>query len=50
MGDNAGMVAIPLTDRVLTQGKLHVVMRRGRILPVASAAFYEYLAGLLQAI
>lgn len=50
LADNSDMVAIPLTDRVLTQGKLHMVMRRGRVLPVASAAFHEHVAGLLQRI
>lgn len=50
MADNSDMVAIPLTDRALTQGKLHLAMRRGRVLPVASAAFHEHLSGLLQAI
>jgi len=50
VADNSDMVAIPLTDRVLTQGKLHLAMRRGRVLPVASAAFYEHLAGRLQTI
>ncbi|MBC7191803.1 LysR family transcriptional regulator [Marinobacter sp.] len=50
MAANSDMVVIPLNDRVLTQGKLHLAMRRDRVLPVASAAFYEHLAGILQTI
>jgi DNA-binding transcriptional LysR family regulator len=41
------MVAIPLTDPLLKQGKLHLVIRRGRSLPIASANFCEQLTSKL---
>ncbi len=35
------MVAVPLTDVPLLQAKLYLATRRGRVLPVAAAAFVE---------
>jgi len=37
------MVAVPLVDAPLLQAKLFLAIRRGRVLPVAAAAFVELL-------
>lgn len=37
------MIAIPLVDRPLQQAKLILATRRGRVLPIAAAAFVELL-------
>jgi hypothetical protein len=37
------MVAVPLTDAPLLQARLYLATRRGRVLPVAAAAFVELL-------
>jgi DNA-binding transcriptional LysR family regulator len=37
------MVAVPLIDAPLLQAKLYLATRRGRVLPVAAAAFVELL-------
>jgi DNA-binding transcriptional LysR family regulator len=42
----SGMVAIPLTDPELSEARLRLCGRRGRVLPVAAAAFAEQLGGV----
>lgn len=37
------MVAVPLVDAPLLQAKLFLATRRGRVLPIAAAAFVEWL-------
>jgi DNA-binding transcriptional LysR family regulator len=37
------MIAVPLTDAPLQQARLYLATRRGRVLPVAAAAFVELL-------
>ncbi len=37
------MVAVPLVDTQLLQARLYLAIRRGRVLPVAAAAFVELL-------
>jgi DNA-binding transcriptional LysR family regulator len=37
------MIAVPLVDAPLLQAKLYLATRRGRVLPVAAAAFVELL-------
>lgn len=39
------MIAVPLIDAPLLQAKLFLATRRGRVLPVAAAAFVEWLKG-----
>ncbi len=39
----SGMVAIPLSDPELSEARLRLASRRGRVLPVAAAAFAEQL-------
>lgn len=46
-GQQGDMVAIPLTDPGLTQTHLVLATRRGRVLPVAAAAFLEEAAGAI---
>jgi DNA-binding transcriptional LysR family regulator len=41
--DVSGMVAIPLSDPQLAEARLRLCSRRGRVLPVAAAAFAEQL-------
>jgi DNA-binding transcriptional LysR family regulator len=41
--DVSGMVAIPLSDPELAEARLRLCSRRGRVLPVAAAAFAEQL-------
>jgi DNA-binding transcriptional LysR family regulator len=41
--DISGMVTIPLSDRELAEARLRLGSRRGRVLPVAAAAFAEQL-------
>jgi DNA-binding transcriptional LysR family regulator len=41
--DISGMVAIPLSDPELAEARLRLATRRGRVLPVAAAAFAEQL-------
>lgn len=41
------MVALPLTDPLLLQAKLFLASRRGRVLPIAAAAFAELLSAAL---
>jgi DNA-binding transcriptional LysR family regulator len=42
------MIAVPLIDAPLLQAKLYLATRRGRVLPVAAAAFVETLKASLQ--
>jgi len=42
------MVAVPLIDAPLLQAKLYLAIRRGRVLPVAAAAFAELLETALE--
>jgi DNA-binding transcriptional LysR family regulator len=42
--DLSGMVAIPLADPELSEARLRLCSRRGRVLPVAAAAFAEQLS------
>jgi DNA-binding transcriptional LysR family regulator len=42
-----GMVAVPLDDPGLTQTRLLLVTRSGRVLPIAAAAFCEQLSATL---
>lgn len=44
--DVSGMVTIPLRDPGLRDARLELASRRGRVLPVAAAAFAEELAAL----
>jgi DNA-binding transcriptional LysR family regulator len=44
------MVAIPLADGELAGAQLVLAMRRGRVLPIAPAAFSEELGGMLAAL
>ncbi len=44
--DVSGMVAIPLSDPGLAEARLCLASRRGRVLPVAAAAFAEQLSAL----
>jgi DNA-binding transcriptional LysR family regulator len=41
------MIALPLIDPPLLQARLVVATRRGRVLPVAAAAFVELLKTVL---
>jgi hypothetical protein len=40
------MVAIPLSDPGLAEARLCLACRRGRVLPVAAAAFAEQLSAI----
>lgn len=42
------MIAVPLADAPLQQAKLYLATRRGRVLPVAAAAFVELLRSALE--
>jgi DNA-binding transcriptional LysR family regulator len=42
------MIAVPLVDAPLLQAKLYLATRRGRVLPVAAAAFVELLKSTLE--
>jgi DNA-binding transcriptional LysR family regulator len=42
------MIAVPLVDAPLMQAKLYLATRRGRVLPVAAAAFVEQLKTSLE--
>lgn len=44
---SAGTVAVPIDERNLPPGRLVLIALRGRVLPVAAAAFAESLTGLL---
>jgi DNA-binding transcriptional LysR family regulator len=44
--DVSGMIAIPLSDPELAEARLRLCSRRGRVLPVAAAAFAEQLAAV----
>lgn len=46
--DVSGMVAIPLSDPELSEARLRLCSRRGRVLPVAAAAFAEQLAAIFE--
>jgi DNA-binding transcriptional LysR family regulator len=46
--DRSGMVAIPLTDPGFAQATLALAARRGRVLPVAAAAFAAMLEEVLE--
>ncbi len=46
--DVSGMIAIPLSDPGLGDAALRLATRRGRVLPVAAAAFAEQLASLFE--
>jgi DNA-binding transcriptional LysR family regulator len=46
--DVSGMVTIPLADPELSQARLTLACRRGRVLPVAAAAFAEQLSTLFE--
>lgn len=46
--DISGMIAIPLSDPELAETRLRLCGRRGRVLPVAAAAFAEQLTSLFE--
>jgi DNA-binding transcriptional LysR family regulator len=46
--DVSGMVAIPLEDPGLSESRLFLASRRGRVLPVAAASFAERLSAALE--
>jgi DNA-binding transcriptional LysR family regulator len=46
--DVSGMVTIPLADPELTEARLSLACRRGRVLPVAAAAFAEQLTTVFE--
>jgi len=46
-GGAAGVIAIPIDERNLPAGRLVLVALRGRVLPVAAAAFAEFVAARL---
>ena len=46
--DVSGMVSVPLGDPELSQAKLILATRRGRVLPVAAADFAERLTGCFE--
>ncbi len=46
--DVTGMIAIPLSDPELAEARLRLCSRRGRVLPVAAAAFAEQLSGVFE--
>jgi DNA-binding transcriptional LysR family regulator len=46
--DVSGMVTIPLSDPGLSDARLRLCGRRGRVLPVAAAAFAEQLTALFE--
>jgi DNA-binding transcriptional LysR family regulator len=46
--DVSGMVTIPLSDPGLSDARLRLCSRRGRVLPVAAAAFAEQLTALFE--
>jgi DNA-binding transcriptional LysR family regulator len=48
--DVSGMVTIPLGDPALREARLELASRRGRVLPVAAAAFAEELVALVEAL
>jgi hypothetical protein len=37
------MIAVPLIDPAFKQARLYLATRRGRVLPIAAAAFVELL-------
>jgi len=44
----SGMVTIPLSDSELAEARLRLASRRGRVLPVAAAAFAEQLTAIFE--
>jgi len=46
--DISGMITIPLSDPELSEARLRLASRRGRVLPVAAAAFAEQLTALFE--
>jgi len=46
--DVSGMATIPLSDPGLADARLHLAARRGRVLPVAAAAFAQQLTELFE--
>lgn len=50
LGVDAGTVAVPINERNLPAGRLVLMALRGRVLPVASALFSEYVAERLLAL
>lgn len=48
--DPSGMVEVPLTDHGFADAQVILAARRGRVLPVAAAAFCQHLAELLEAL
>jgi DNA-binding transcriptional LysR family regulator len=46
--DVSGMITIPISDPLLSEARLKLASRRGRVLPVAAAAFAEDLVGLFE--
>lgn len=46
--DVSGMVTIPLADAELSEARLTLACRRGRVLPVAAAAFAEQLSSVFE--
>lgn len=46
--DVSGMVTIPLVDPELAEARLTLASRRGRVLPVAAAAFAEQLSAVFE--
>lgn len=46
--DVSGLVTVPLSDPGLADARLHLACRRGRVLPVAAAAFAQQLTELFE--
>jgi hypothetical protein len=46
--DVSGMIAVPLSDPGLSEARLSLAGRRGRVLPVAAAAFAEQLSAMFE--
>jgi hypothetical protein len=48
--DVSGMVTIPLAEAALSDTRLELASRRGRVLPVAAAAFAEEIVALFESL
>jgi DNA-binding transcriptional LysR family regulator len=46
--DVSGMIAVPLSDPGLAEARLSLAARKGRVLPVAAAAFAEQLGSIFE--
>jgi DNA-binding transcriptional LysR family regulator len=48
--DVSGMITIPISDPILSEARLKLAGRRGRVLPVAAAAFAEDVVALFESL